>query len=59
LTMVDEEGNPLKTRRGFIRRTLQGEDPDVVAKGITRDMSISRGENDFNRPLHYPDVRWR
>jgi hypothetical protein len=60
LTMLDDNDKPLRDRRGPIRRTLEaGEDPVAVAKKLTRDMSMSRRENDFNRPLFYPDVGWR
>jgi hypothetical protein len=60
LTMVDEDGKPLREKHGIMRRTLEpGEDAAAVARKLTRDIHIRQADsNDFNRRLEYPPIGW-
>jgi hypothetical protein len=58
LTMLDDEGRPLRDRRGFVRRTLEpGEDASIIARKLTRNMHMRQADaNEFNRRIEYPDL---
>jgi hypothetical protein len=60
LTMLDDDGKPLRERGKIIKRTLaEGDDPEQVARRITRDIAVRPDPDGFRAPIHYPDVGWR
>lgn len=61
LTMVNDDGKPLRHKGAIIKRTLaDGEVPEVIAKKLTADIARRADRtDDFNRPIYYPTGGWR
>jgi hypothetical protein len=54
VVMCDEAGRSTGKRLAL----APGDDPDRVAKRLTRESWLKRGgESDFNRPIRYPQSR--